>query len=70
MDYGFFLKISSNYFIFNDSCLSLFPHIKVIKETGFLEDLYSEEELNSDNVKDRDAKTQFLDKLINVISKF
>jgi TRAF3-interacting protein 1 len=42
---------------------------QVIKETGFLDGLYTEDELNSDNVKDRDAKIQFLDKLISVVSK-
>ncbi|CAG9857542.1 unnamed protein product [Phyllotreta striolata] len=36
----------------------------VIKETGFLRGLYTEEELVSDNVKDKDAKIAFLNKLI------
>lgn len=43
---------------------------QVIKETGFLEGLYSEEELNSDNIKDKDAKLAFLTKLIDVVSQY
>ncbi|KYM97070.1 TRAF3-interacting protein 1 [Cyphomyrmex costatus] len=38
-----------------------------IKETAFLEGLFSEEELNSDNIKDKEAKLAFLTKLIDVI---
>ncbi|KAL0131848.1 hypothetical protein PUN28_003005 [Cardiocondyla obscurior] len=39
----------------------------IIKETGFLEGLFSEEELNSDNIKDKEAKLAFLTKLIDVV---
>ncbi|KYN18462.1 TRAF3-interacting protein 1 [Trachymyrmex cornetzi] len=39
----------------------------VIKETSFLEGLFSEEELNSDNIKDKEAKLAFLTKLIDVV---
>uniref|UniRef100_A0A1B0D8H1 TRAF3-interacting protein 1 n=1 Tax=Phlebotomus papatasi TaxID=29031 RepID=A0A1B0D8H1_PHLPP len=39
----------------------------VIKETGFLKGLYTVEELNSENVRDRDAKIKFLEKLINIV---
>ncbi|CAH0550770.1 unnamed protein product [Brassicogethes aeneus] len=39
----------------------------VVKETGFLKDLYSEAELNSDNVKEKDSKIAFLNKLINAV---
>ncbi|CAD7091247.1 unnamed protein product [Hermetia illucens] len=39
----------------------------IIKETGFLEGLYSKTELISENIKDRDAKINFLQKLIDVI---
>lgn len=35
----------------------------VIKETGFLNGLFSAEELNHENIKDRDGKIAFLDKL-------
>ncbi|XP_028141341.1 TRAF3-interacting protein 1 [Diabrotica virgifera virgifera] len=38
-----------------------------IKETGFLKGLYSDYELVSDNVKDKDAKVAFLNKLIEAI---
>ncbi|XP_072388125.1 uncharacterized protein IFT54 [Diabrotica undecimpunctata] len=38
-----------------------------IKETGFLKGLYSDYELVSDNVKDKDAKVAFLNKLIDAI---
>ncbi|XP_059610918.1 TRAF3-interacting protein 1 [Phlebotomus argentipes] len=40
----------------------------VIKETGFLKGLYTAEELNSENIKDRDAKIKFLEKLINIVA--
>lgn len=42
----------------------------VIKETGFLKDLFSENELNSDNIKDKDAKIHFLNKIIDAVSKY
>lgn len=37
---------------------------------GFLKGLYTDAELNSDNVKDRDAKIAFLNKLIAAVSKY
>ncbi|KOC70173.1 TRAF3-interacting protein 1 [Habropoda laboriosa] len=39
----------------------------VIKETGFLDGLYSEEELNSENIKNKEAKLAYLTKLIDVV---
>ncbi|XP_020289078.1 TRAF3-interacting protein 1 [Pseudomyrmex gracilis] len=39
----------------------------VIKETGFLEGLFTEEELISDNIKNKEAKLAFLTKLIDVM---
>ncbi|KAJ3665406.1 hypothetical protein Zmor_000902 [Zophobas morio] len=39
----------------------------VIKETGFLKGLFSEEELNSEKVKEKDAKLAFLSKLIDAV---
>lgn len=39
----------------------------VIKETGFLNGLFSAEELNHENIKDRDGKIAFLDKLISAV---
>ncbi|XP_011261052.1 TRAF3-interacting protein 1 isoform X1 [Camponotus floridanus] len=39
----------------------------IIKETGFLKGLYTDEELNSDNIKDKEAKLAFLTKLIDVV---
>ncbi|KAH0956756.1 hypothetical protein HN011_008890 [Eciton burchellii] len=39
----------------------------LIKETGFLKGLFTEEELNSDNIKDKEAKLAFLTKLIDVV---
>ncbi|XP_018047630.1 PREDICTED: TRAF3-interacting protein 1 [Atta colombica] len=39
----------------------------IIKETSFLEGLFSEEELNSDNIKDKEAKLAFLTKLIDIV---
>lgn len=41
----------------------------LIKETGFLKGLFSEAELNSENVKERNAKIAFLNKLIDATSK-
>ncbi|PSN55166.1 hypothetical protein C0J52_00593 [Blattella germanica] len=37
----------------------------VIRETGFLQGLYTAEELNHENIKDRDAKVAFLQKVID-----
>lgn len=42
----------------------------VIKETGFLKGLFTESELNSDNVKEKEAKVAFLNKLITAVSKY
>ncbi|XP_029167472.1 TRAF3-interacting protein 1 [Nylanderia fulva] len=39
----------------------------IIKETGFLKGLFTDEELNSDNIKDKEAKLAFLTKLIDVV---
>lgn len=39
----------------------------VIRDTGFLDGLFSEEELNHENIKDRDGKIAFLDKLISAV---
>ncbi|XP_068101401.1 TRAF3-interacting protein 1 [Hyperolius riggenbachi] len=41
---------------------------EVIRTTGFLKGLYTEAELKSDNVKDKDAKISFLQKAIDVVS--
>lgn len=41
----------------------------VIKETGFLKGLFSEYELNSENVKEKETKINFLNKLIDAVSK-
>ena len=43
---------------------------QVMKETGFLEGLYTQEELNADSIKDKDSKITFLEKLITAVSKF
>ncbi|KAE8742936.1 hypothetical protein FOCC_FOCC011430 [Frankliniella occidentalis] len=39
----------------------------VIKETSFLDGLFTVEELNHENIKDRDGKIAFLDKLISAV---
>ncbi|XP_047504437.1 TRAF3-interacting protein 1 isoform X1 [Pieris napi] len=41
----------------------------VLKSTGFFEGLFEDHELKSDNVKDREAKITFLNKVIYVISR-
>ncbi|XP_072274585.1 TRAF3-interacting protein 1 [Pyxicephalus adspersus] len=40
---------------------------EVIRTTGFLKGLYTESELKSDNVKDKDSKISFLQKAIDVV---
>ncbi|KAM3916692.1 TRAF3-interacting protein 1 isoform 3-T3 [Leptodactylus fuscus] len=40
---------------------------EVIRTTGFFKGLYTEPELKSDNVKDKDAKISFLQKAIDVV---
>lgn len=44
--------------------------LQVIKITGFFDGLYTDTELQTENVKDRDAKILFLQKAIDVISKW
>lgn len=44
--------------------------ISVIKETGFLKGLFSAEELISENVKEKEPKLNFLNKLIDAVSKY
>ncbi|XP_012275655.1 TRAF3-interacting protein 1 [Orussus abietinus] len=39
----------------------------IIKETGFLDGLFTEEEMISENIKDKDAKLSYLTKLIDVV---
>ncbi|KAG7202969.1 hypothetical protein KM043_010106 [Ampulex compressa] len=39
----------------------------VIRETGFLEGLFTEEELHSENIKDKEGKLAYLTKLIDVV---
>lgn len=41
-----------------------------MKETGYLHGLYSPDEMNPENIKDRDAKITFLEKLIAAVSKY
>lgn len=44
-------------------------NFKVIRDTGCFEDLYTTDELNSDNIKDREDKMRFLQKMIDVVRK-
>lgn len=39
----------------------------VIKTTGFMKDLYTGDELNAENIKDKEAKISFLQKAIDVV---
>ncbi|XP_034176946.2 intraflagellar transport 54 isoform X1 [Osmia lignaria lignaria] len=41
--------------------------LAVINESGFLDGLFTEEELNSENIKNKEAKLAFLTKLIDVV---
>uniref|UniRef100_A0A8C9PLQ2 TRAF3-interacting protein 1 n=1 Tax=Spermophilus dauricus TaxID=99837 RepID=A0A8C9PLQ2_SPEDA len=45
----------------------LFCVLKVIRTTGFMKGLYTDVEMKSDNVKDKDAKISFLQKAIDVV---
>lgn len=48
-----------------------FHHImQVIKNTGFLDGLYTDAELNHQNIKDKAAKIDFLTKTVDAVSKF
>ncbi|XP_059149922.1 TRAF3-interacting protein 1-like isoform X2 [Physella acuta] len=40
----------------------------VIKTTGFMQGLFTEQEMNSENVKEKDAKIAFLQKAIDMVS--
>lgn len=42
---------------------------QIIQTTGLLNGLYTDEELQSETIKDRDAKIAFLQKAIDVLSK-
>lgn len=42
---------------------------QVIHNSNILEDLYTDDELNVDNIKDRTDKIKFLQKLIDLLSE-
>ena len=44
--------------------------VQVIRETGFLTGVYTAEELDSNNVKDKESKIAFLNKLISAVSRY
>lgn len=44
--------------------------VAVIKNTGFLNEIFNQNELIADNVKERDAKLAFLNKLIDAVSEY
>ena len=60
--YNYFLS-SANFNALNYMCT------QVIRETGFLRGLFTAEELNHENIKDRDGKIAFLQKLVDAVSK-
>lgn len=43
---------------------------QVINNSNILEDLYTDDELNVENIKDRADKIKFLQKLIDLLSEF
>lgn len=42
---------------------------EVVRQTGFLEGLYSAEELNVSNIQDKEQKMNFLQKAVDAVSK-
>ncbi|XP_024901197.1 TRAF3-interacting protein 1 [Pteropus alecto] len=50
-----------------DLTVASLSFLKVIRVTGFLKGLYTDAEMKSDNVKDKDAKISFLQKAIDVV---
>ena len=52
--------------VFYDGFMKCF---QVISEHGFLVGLFNEDELKSDNIKDKEAKIAFLQKIIDATSK-
>lgn len=42
----------------------------MVRETGFLEGLFSAEELNHETIKDRDGKIAFLQNVIDAVSEY
>lgn len=42
----------------------------MIQDTGFLQGLFTTEELNHETIKDRDSKIAFLQKVIDAVSKY
>ncbi|XP_053139179.1 TRAF3-interacting protein 1 isoform X2 [Hemicordylus capensis] len=48
--------------------MKCYPQLaKVIRSTGFMKGLYTDAEMKSDNVKDKDAKINYLQKAIDVV---
>ena len=43
---------------------------QIVTETGFLGGLFTDDELSSQNIKDKEAKVAFLQKCIDATSKF
>lgn len=43
---------------------------EVMRTTGFLDGLYSAEELNVNNIQDKEQKMKFLQKAVDAVSKF
>lgn len=53
-----------------NKCHSAIYLSQVLKTSGFFEGLFEEDELVSENVKDRDSKLLFLNKVISVVGEF
>ena len=69
--YKYFSWIVGGYFLIAISVCYRFLHdvvTAVITERGVLTGLYSDTEMNSDNVKEKDAKVEYLTKLIDALS--
>lgn len=54
--------------LYQTSFVYIKSQLKVITTTGFLDGLYTAEELQPENIKDREAKITFLQKTIDALS--
>ena len=54
----------------NNDTMYYISTCQVVKNTGFMKGLYTDSELVSENVKDKDSKVAFLQKAIDMVCKY